>query len=224
MKKLGFICLILLVALGIMGTGYARWSDTVTAAVYTDLGDLNVGMMYLQVNDLGCDPTYYCRYCPQSCSDIGSITCGNGGEARFELNGSAYYQNVNFTISKGYHGYAPMFSAQVANGGSIPTKIEDIMLEWQSIAWDGCGDFTPPEVWKWTIAYPGGGAEGYSFESLQSDIRNITLDPGQTMQIELYLRCGSGWPVFLWPLLTCSDNITQGTLEITEWQCWNGMW
>lgn len=204
MKKLGFVCLTLMVALGIMGTGYARWSDTVNAEVTANMGSLIMGVRWLDVNDWGADPRYPC--CNPKEEDCASITCYDGGEYQCELNGVNYFENVTFTVQNGYPCYAPGFTVELGNGGTVPAKIDDLDLSWL------IADPDKFKVWDWKVTYPDGvQVTGRGVDSLRDALVGATMETGETMRIELQL------------LYHDCDVLTSGVLKV-YYHCWNGMW
>ncbi len=56
MKKIGLLCLALVLALGALGISYATWSDNVTIEQTVKTGEFKVGVADMGTNDEGISP------------------------------------------------------------------------------------------------------------------------------------------------------------------------
>jgi hypothetical protein len=146
MKKIGFLALALVLALGALGVGYALWQDTVTIT-----GEVNTGNLILGVKDIGTnDPADPPTADPQ---------CGNGHNE--EQKDVAYFVSVNGTLKEGCPGYyaditetfnhvypyyGPMVTVEIKNCGSVPLRITGMTLT----NFSGV-DLTPWMSFVWTI-------------------------------------------------------------------------
>lgn len=143
MKKIGFLALALVLALGALGVGYAMWSDTVLIS-----GTVNTGNLILGVVDMGTDDPNTGSGDPQ-CGD--GYNTENKDVAYFEsINGapipdcSGYYYDITETFNHVYPWYGPSVTVYVANCGTVPLKILSMdvtyfsgtdLTPWMSFTW-----------------------------------------------------------------------------------------
>jgi hypothetical protein len=131
MKKIGLLCLALVLALGALGVGYAMWSDTVTlnASVTTDDVDLCIsefggsppftndpsGGVSLDHSALGstCGPPIVfgagqpSEYKDVASTDVSFVDC----------------HTLAVTVNNAYPYYAAAVDFEVCNTGSVPVKL-----------------------------------------------------------------------------------------------------
>jgi predicted ribosomally synthesized peptide with SipW-like signal peptide len=150
MKKIGLLLLALVIALGALGVGYAKWTDTVAIN-----GTVNTGTLIMGIHDLGtddgvdlsrelakdplCSPqdgvpagTEYKDVAYAMSTDSGAAVC------------TGYVDAITEVINNAYPGYAPTFSIAIANCGTVPLKIEELnlggitgtnLLPWMKFVW-----------------------------------------------------------------------------------------
>ena len=107
MKKIGLICLALVLALGALGVGFAMWDKT----LYID-GTVNTG----EVNAIF--TTASCTEDPEvEGKDVGSCTLTGIGE-----------QTLTITIDNGYPCYGCTVDFTVDNIGTIPVKVQSLTI------------------------------------------------------------------------------------------------
>jgi len=117
MKKIGLLCLAVVLALGLVGGGFAYWSDTLTITTTVSTG-------YLQLKLTNIVP---------SNSNITCIKTSETGEA----------VSFTLTVSDAYPGYEGKVDFKIENTGTIPAYIYDIDFDgspaypsWSHIGWD----------------------------------------------------------------------------------------
>jgi hypothetical protein len=151
MKKIGLICLALVLALGALGVGYALWYQDVIISGSVDTGYVCAHLMGQKSNDPGepgsvtgyysgnLDPAHgHQPFSNSYWSGIGSVD-----PASWSWVGDDYGKNVaacnctinqctldelTFTIVDGYPSYGPDVAFVVQNCGTIPVKISSIKL------------------------------------------------------------------------------------------------
>lgn len=105
MKKVGFIVMILVLALGALGVGYAYWSDVLTINGNVATGSFNNNLVAVSASD-------------SDGSGVGSVgTCtavANGDKA------------VTVTIGNGYPTFVGTVNLRIDNTGSIPSRIKNL--------------------------------------------------------------------------------------------------
>jgi hypothetical protein len=147
-KKIGIICLTLVLALGSLGIGYAHWSDTLYIEGTVETGQVLVGFvdqltdddgvvdnMDKDWDDDGSDPLAL-EECPTVCTncdnigkDVAETTCElleqkeccTGDLA--EHDGVPCYGLMKITMDNVYPQYNPTVWMDIANCGSVPVNV-----------------------------------------------------------------------------------------------------
>jgi hypothetical protein len=125
MKKIGLLCLALVLALGTLGIGYATWSANVTIEQTIETGSLIVGVRDVgtnddEVGDTGADPGQPEGKNVASCNStnvVGTEICLKGQ--------TQYYTEVEEVIENAYPCYSCNITYEFANCGTIPAKLKD---------------------------------------------------------------------------------------------------
>lgn len=111
MKKVKYIALILVLALGLIGGAYAAWTDVLNVAGTVATGDINVVFTEAVSNDAGDtgDPGQ-----PEG-KDVASteVDIINEGKA------------LKVTVNNAYPGYVSRVDYKVKNNGSVPVKLQN---------------------------------------------------------------------------------------------------
>ena len=141
MKKIGLLCLALVLALGTLGVGYAMWTDTVLIDGEVSTGNLILGVVDISTNDTGADPQ-----CGDGNNlegkDVASFTSVNGAT---KAGCTGYYESITETFSSVYPYYGPMVEVEVANCGTVPLRITGMtctsftgtdLTPWMSFSWN----------------------------------------------------------------------------------------
>ncbi|MCD6391228.1 MAG: hypothetical protein J7L92_04475 [Dehalococcoidia bacterium] len=125
MKKIGLLCLALVLALGTIGVGYAMWFDTVTIEGTVDTASLTMGFQELNVWE---DPEVEGK-------DVGSINGYLDVEKGshwvtdpHDGHNEPIYDKIVISINNAYPCYWGHITFVVANGGTIPFVITGLKL------------------------------------------------------------------------------------------------
>jgi hypothetical protein len=133
-KKIMLFCLVTVLALSLMGFGFAKWSDTVNIGTTVATGNVDIKIDKGCVNDFGADP----NKCPgdnRERKDVGSIKLTKVDDS-----------NLKVEIKNAYPYYKPGFGFKITSEGTIPVKIDEI----SSPNWDGVlHDNIHVASWEW---------------------------------------------------------------------------
>ncbi|MDD4238081.1 MAG: hypothetical protein PHT62_05945 [Desulfotomaculaceae bacterium] len=186
MKKLGLMCLTLLIALGLVGPGYAWWSDTVEVKKRLESGSLELGVRV--ADDDEAEPARNRKgkgegkdEKPEKDETDGYIQFEDGIYI-FKLDGKKYAESVNVNVY-GSPSFSPEYTIEIANGGSIPAQLDDFFVTWE-------GEISEDlvEIRKWSVTSPDGIKEkGEGFEDLSDFTRGMIIDPEGLISIEMLL-------------------------------------
>jgi hypothetical protein len=162
MKKIGLLCLALVLALGTLGLGYAHWSQTIYIEQTVETGTLIVGFQELILSE---DPEAEGK-------DVGSITgemVNQKGEHYSEYWGKLMpiYEKILVTIDNAYPCYGVHIVFTVANGGTIPADVTEVSLS------DPTGELN----FEWTTPPPASPAYGYFWKDFNDN--GSYDDPGE---------------------------------------------
>jgi hypothetical protein len=142
MKKIGLLCLALVLALGTLGIGYAAWIDTITIEGQVTTGELCwefVSCSLLDdvqpVNYGGDYPTATPDY---TCNPGFTLKPGDGYFWKLDKNVAWGAQNITnggktleVTLNNAYPCYFNSLSFYVYNCGTIPLKVDHIVINGQ---------------------------------------------------------------------------------------------
>ena len=144
MKKIGLICLAVVLALGVMGAALAQWNETLTIEGTVETGELDVQFSAQKSNDDGdqndpCECGAWTNYTEPDDSanwtwtgtryeyDVGSTTCVlsevDTGDTTDDGDNT-----MTITILNAYPCYYGNVAFTIDNIGSIPVHIESIQL------------------------------------------------------------------------------------------------
>lgn len=138
MKKIAFVCMALVLALGMLGVGFAMWSDTVTIN-----GTVNTGSVSVTLSQVSNDPppngyvdptTLFTGSLDPSAAGawtapstwVGARANKNVGSTDCAL--STDLKTINITLDNGYPGYNGSILIDVDNTGTIPVKLVGFTL------------------------------------------------------------------------------------------------
>jgi hypothetical protein len=112
MKKIGILCLALVLALGTMGIGLAQWTETLTITGNATTGDLSVK---------------FGNPAPSTTDSDGGMA--NGGTCTATVSGvGTESETLTITITNGYPCYTCTVDFDVENDGSIPVDLGGVLL------------------------------------------------------------------------------------------------
>lgn len=172
MKKIGFIILAVVLALGALGAGYAYWSQTLTVSGSVTTGTLEVGMQPGTI--------------PAPQPDAGGATYYMNHAGL--LVESGWWDTIEAGILHAYPGYSVTSELLVKNLGTVPAKV-------LKVNFTPTGDFVTEmgimTIGDWSIRAPnsistinGSGITGSSgLEGLAG--QTLVLQPGDTATIDI---------------------------------------
>jgi predicted ribosomally synthesized peptide with SipW-like signal peptide len=221
MKKIAILALSLVLALGVLGIGYAKWSDTVTINGTVNTGTVKVGVLDVGTTDMGTtvDP----RVVPQNVDDepnwqydlwvadttdpknVGSAISTNNGDIKCTCHDVGYYGSITETIANAYPFYNPSINIDIASCGTVPVKIDNVVLSGSTGINPAC------LAWNWTIVVPQGVNQpaatltgSGTLEQFVAALGHYQLEQCQVLHITLGV-------IFL----ECTPQNTSGSFTIT---------
>jgi len=108
--KMALLLSTLVIALMVVGTGFALWSKTLYINGTVNTGTVEAGFDNVMCNDNGIDPGYD--------KDVASCT----------VEVSQDHQTITVTINNAYPSYSCDIDYDILNKGSIPVKIQSITI------------------------------------------------------------------------------------------------
>lgn len=132
MKKIGLICLALVLALGTVGVGYAHWSKNLYIEGTVNTGEVNLEIISVASDDIGIDPG--------KDKDVASTAV--------QID-PLDDQRVIITVDNGYPCYYNYVHFTVHNNGTIPVKLQSVTVtsappEITVSGWDTIGEQVDP--------------------------------------------------------------------------------
>lgn len=239
MKKIGLICLAVVLAVGIGGLAYATWSQELIITETVETGEVEVGVRDVGTNDdaLNADgvpnadptganndpgwntvtnePTLYDK-------DVANTESVNGlYKFTKDIDGTPtdFYHSVSDTIYSGYPCYAPLIVWEITNNGSIPVKLE---LSFNVDDPDGLDPFVNIALWE-AYKYPDlinpvASGSFYLYDML-AFLEGYQLEPCDTLRLEMTKHI---WQEFVIDdvLVECPMNATVTytmTVNAVQW-------
>ena len=190
--------------MGMLGVGYATWSQTLTITQTVNTGELEVGIRDVGTNDDDAnndgianagtgnvDPGWQNGAATVYDKDVANTVSVNG-ELKFtkEIDGvpTDFYHSVSDTISNAYPSYAPTIVFEITNNGTIPVKLK-LLLSWvedKNNPWN-LDPFV--DVAAWTATSPPRtaitGGSGNDFASMFSFLEGYQLEECDTLRLEM---------------------------------------
>ncbi len=186
-KKVGLLFLVMVIALGGIGTAFAHWSSTVTITETITTGSVKIGIRDMGTNDAGSqnDPGWNANTSQLVRYDkhVATATSVNGTTRCFKdiggLFGGQYYESVTETLTNVYPSYAPTITLQITNCGTIPVK-----LTWETVVTSDPNGLAPYlHIVKWNATYPGGSASGGNATGIADLLDCFQLHPCETIEL-----------------------------------------
>ncbi len=174
MKKIGLICLALVLALGTLGIGYALWSDNLYIVGVANTGEAD--WEFYNPQNPGSPPVFTHDDPP------GTIDPGWDKDVAWKTwefvdsDGDGDYDVLLLTIHNAYPGYYNHGSFWVHNNGTIPIHNEDFFLTYDGFVYS----LVPAGSWVVT-------ADG-AFEILWGDNPGDQLHPSESKNISFSIR------------------------------------
>jgi hypothetical protein len=194
-------CFIAVLALGLIGYGYAAWSATVATTGQVSTGTFQLGIATAGTTDelaSGGDLTWGSNGAglpgtTKSAYTVGSLTDTNG-TAAFNTTGTgaaSYYTGVTETYANVYPDYQAGYTVDIANGGTIP-----IALNTPSITWAAATDpsvIADYTVYDWTLtdlAHPTATPLASGTNNTLAAINGVVLPAGDvaTLTVNAYFN------------------------------------
>lgn len=123
MKKIGLLCLALVLALGTIGVGYAAWTDTIYIEGTVDTGSLSIGFSKIMTDE---------PFGEVENKDVGSIDGWLTGDVKCQVDYAGVptnvYEKAVFVLTNAYPCYRTAAVVDVASCGSIPVIITDLTI------------------------------------------------------------------------------------------------
>jgi hypothetical protein len=187
MKKLGLLCLAMVLALGTVGIGYATWSDNVTIEQTVETGSFKVGIRDMGTNDSGVD-----QWDPGYDKHVARCQSFQVCPSRCQKDDLWYYAGVEERITNAYPSYSCNISYSFANCGTIPAKLKD----WETTCTGnlcGCVELT-----YWKLTFPDGSEfTGTTQATLEPKLAELQIHECQTANLTItkhILQECNEWP------------------------------
>ena len=127
MKKVGLLCLALVIALGALGVGYAHWSQTLNISGTVATGNIHPYFDCLVSNDpiVAATPSYDPSEfgwpgTPRRNKDVGNTCVAGGGTQQADM---------EITVDNAYPSYYSCVYFCVKNSGTVPANVYYIYLK-----------------------------------------------------------------------------------------------
>jgi hypothetical protein len=211
MKKILLVFFSGIFALAAMGFGFAGWSDAVSMEKHLESGTLAVGLRGLEVNDYGPDPRHQWYHPAEDMPAYMGSIFNVEGPYLFDLGGTGYAEEVSINIFNAYPGYAPASTLEIANGGTVPAKIESLSIS------DENNPAVNIQPAGWVLTLPEGmPLSGQDLSSLQEAIKGTVIDPGQKMRLEWQFNIfGAGMSGFYTSKIKVNYSVWN---EVNSWR------
>lgn len=138
MKKIGLLCLALVLALGTLGVGYAMWDKTLYIDGTVNTGEVNLEIVAISQDDARIDPGNLITGQPKD-KDVGWT------EVQIDPNDN---QRAIVTVHNAYPCYENYIHFSVHNSGTVPVKLQNIVVTSPACidvtAWNGIGEQIDP--------------------------------------------------------------------------------
>lgn len=131
MKKIAMIGITAVLALSVMGFGFAKWSSSASATVNPNTGSLKLGWVDNPFFSRDSGPDWHATQgfgniaLDSESKDVGSTT----GSFQ-DTNGDGVLDRYNVTIDNAYPYYYNEISGNITNLGTIPMIIQKPVLSW----------------------------------------------------------------------------------------------
>lgn len=183
MRKNGLlICLVTVLVLGLMGFGFAKWAQSVTITTDVNTGNLLFGVRNVSVTDpegtadavKGGDNVHQL--------DVGKIEGTDGLTERFILDDKTFYDSVTYTISNAYPDYMCGYEFEIANGGTVPIKVNEVTVDWE---YDTLGSYYVVDNWSVYDKTDAIIDSGNSWDSLVECLTNKQIERNEVLKVKV---------------------------------------
>jgi len=227
-KKIGLISLAIVLAVGVIGFGYANWSQTLTITEEVNTGEFIVGIRDVETDDpppalteTGGElyPTSATEGTldPGYSKNVASALSENVGELKCTHEGEDFYHEVKETITNGYPSYRCTITLEFANCGSVPAKGQSVVRTIPDGGDpDGLAQFVMIEGWEIFNDAGTSVATGVTVAELEAALQAYQLDPCDTMQLTITKHIIQDVGE-----VECPQNGTCTFVEDVTWVQWN---
>jgi hypothetical protein len=208
MKKIGLLCLALVLALGALGVGFAHWSQTITIDQTVTTGEVEVGVFGVATDPAEVEGKDICTVTVTngyiSAGVGGPVTPGNNGAIKFRKDlpdGSIasalypagtydFFESTTIAIDSYYPSLTILEDFVITNGGTIPVKLQvNLTVNDPDGVYDHL-DLSAVRVWKesggtWTELYASSGKANVELPKLEVALEGIQLEGCETILIWL---------------------------------------
>jgi hypothetical protein len=186
MKKIGIVALVLVLALGAIGVGYAHWSQTLKITEEVNTGKFCVGILDIGTDDPGPSladgglvyPTVPAEGTvdPGYTKNVASADSYNVGDVKCTHEGVDFYHEVREVIKNAYPSYRSTIFLLFANCGTVPAKGSGGFV--QKVVSDPMGLAPYVEFEYWEMQDDTGVvASGSTVAELDAALKAYQLDP-----------------------------------------------
>ncbi|MDD2555651.1 MAG: hypothetical protein PHX16_02125 [Syntrophaceticus sp.] len=143
-KKVLVICLVAVLALSLMGFGFARWADDVAIKTTVATGNVDISIQALGDDDNGADPQVKGKAKNAEGKDVAqtNLTAVAGDS-----------DTLNLAITNAYPWYKTGFTFKIKGEGTVPVKLEKVECK-NVVDANGLKDFIVVDGWKVTQKNP----------------------------------------------------------------------
>ena len=200
MKKIGLIGLTAILVMGLLGVGYAMWSDTVTIGGPVQTGSLNLSFDWVEPPDV--DEYYF--------NDQGQLVPGEADNKSvgvpdawyedYEERGSKKgYETLKIEVKNAYPGYVVRTKFLLHNIGTVPLNVTSYSFNGTKNELDG--------TWIYNLLYqafdPGNPWDGALWEDLN---KNGAVDNATDAEV-INFRITNGLPFQIDPCTTNKQEL-----------------
>ena len=171
MKKLGLLILVVVMALGALGVGYANWSQDLEIGGSVTTGSLQIGVHNTDATDNAFGDT--------------QVTSMDSVTARGSIGDEDFFAAVSESATNAYPGYSATCTIDIGNTGSVPVALNDVNLT---------GFTGDAEAILAAASFSGtiGETAFAGYDDMVTTLQAVTLDPGQKVTLVLTMTFGDG--------------------------------
>jgi hypothetical protein len=170
MKKIGLLCLALVLALGTLGVGYASWTDTIFVTGTVDTGSVSIGFSKISTSE---------PFGEIEDKEVGEIDGSLTGDIKCQIEYAGVpvnvYEKAEFVMTNAYPCYQTAVFLDVACCGTVPVKITSLTITMVRV--DPENPTTILETLTWVATATGGIFNNAAGETVFSiDVVNLVGD------------------------------------------------
>lgn len=208
MKKIGLICLALVLALATLGVGFARWSQEIVINQQVTTGEVLVGVFGVATDPAEVENKDICTVNVTngyiSAGIGGPVEPGNNGDPKFSKalpDGSAaealfpadtydFFPSTTIAIDSYYPSLYIMEDFVITNGGTIPVKLDVTLTITDPDGVYEHLDIVHAQIWiesggTWDLLYVSAGKANVELPALADALEGLQLESCETILIWL---------------------------------------